>query len=232
MSLLANIILPGYTFDSRSARYRNTATGKFVSRDRGPNSILRLLDRQIASAEQRLGDIVSAMADKSLSAGVGQTMMRDELRRLSLQNAALAKGGFGKLDFRDYGRVGRQLRDNYPRVANLAQGLANGTVSVDQAMQRVQGYAGDARVLFYQTERETLRATGRVFEQRRRLNPAEHCRDCIRWASMGWQPMGQLPPPGVDSRCGSFCRCTMETREVTPEMAGERMTTRLERMMA
>lgn len=220
-------ILPGYSFDSRVGRYRDTARGQFVARSR----IVRLLDVQIHSVEQRLGNIVSAMADKSLSPGVGQTLMRDELRRLSLQNAALGKGGFDKLDFRDYGRVGRQLRENYPRVANLAQGLANGTVTLDQAMNRIRGYAGDARVLFFETERETLRATGRTFEQRRRLNPAEHCQDCVRYASMSWRPMGELPPPGMDSRCNRFCRCTMETREVTPDMVRQRQAARLERML-
>lgn len=229
---MPSTILPGYVFERTTGRYRNTATGKFVSRDRGPNSILRLLDRQIDSAERRLGDIVSAMADKSVSPAVGQTLMRDELRRLSLQNAALGKGGIDKLDFRDYGRVGRQLRDTYARVANLAQDLHTGRVTLPQALNRVAGYAGEARRNFFVTQRESLQATGRAFEERRRLNVAEHCRSCVRWASMSWRPMGELPPPGSQSECGPRCKCTMETREVTPEMMRERMTTRLERMMA
>lgn len=222
-------VLPGFTFDRRAARYRDTSRGQFVSRTR----IVHLLDTQIRGAEQRLGDIVAAMHDKSISPGMGQMMMRDELRRLSLQNAALAKGGIDKLDFRDYGRAGRQLRDTYARVANLTRDMQAGTVSIDQAMQRVRGYVGEARRNFFETEKETLRATGRQYEQRRRLNPAEHCRDCIRWAGMSWRPLGELPSPGEQSKCGSFCRCTMETREVTPEKARERMTRTLsERMMA
>lgn len=221
-------VLPGYSWSRSAARYRDTARGQFVARTR----ILSLLDRQIATAEQRLGDIVAAMHDKSISPGIGQTMMRDELRRLSLQNAALAKGGIEKLDFRDYGRAGRQLRDTYTRVGNLARDMQAGRVSIDQALQRVRGYAGEQRRNFFETEKEALRATGRAYEQRRRLNPAEHCRDCIRWAGMSWQPLGVLPTPGQDSKCGFFCRCTMETREVTPEMMRERQTASLERMMA
>lgn len=179
-----------------------------------------------------MGSIVQAMFDKELAPGVGQMLMRDELRRLSLQNAALAKGGMDKLDFRDYGRIGRQLRDTYARVGNLAADIQSGKVSVDQALNRARGYAGEARVNFYRAERDALRATGKTFEQRRRLNPAEHCRDCVRWASMSWRPLGELPEPGQSSKCGYFCRCTMETREVTPEMQQERNTARLERMRA
>lgn len=221
-------ILPGYVFDARSARFRNTARGQFVSRQR----ILDLLDGQIRHAEQRLGDIVTAMHEKTIAPGMGEMLMRDELRRLNLQNIALGKGGFDRLDFRDYGRAGRQLRDTYQRVSNLARDIDAGRVSLPQALNRVAGYVGEARRNFFDTEREALRATGRVFEERRRLNPAEHCRDCVRWASMSWRPMGELPPPGQDSQCGSHCRCSMERREVTPEMMRERMTRGLERMMA
>lgn len=221
-------ILPGFTYSRSLARFRNTATGRFVSRDR----IIDLLDAQVRHAENRLGAIVTAMHEKTLSPGMGQTLMRDELRRLSLTNAALGKGGFDRLDFRDYGRAGRQLRDTYQRMTNLARDIETGRVSLPQALNRVAGYVGEARRNFFETEREALRATGRAFEERRRLNPAEHCRSCVRWASMSWRPMGQLPPPGSESECGPRCKCSMEVREVTPEMMRERQQARLERMTA
>lgn len=212
-------ILPSFTYDRSVARYRNTATGQFVARGR----VMSLLDTQIRGAEQRLGDIVTAMHEGRLAPGTGQLLMRDELRRLSLQNAALAKGGMERLTFADYGRAGRQLRDTYARVTGLARDLQDGKVSLDQALNRVRGYVGEARVNYFKAERESLQATGKQYEQRRRLNPAEHCRGCIRYASLGWRPIGELPPPGDGSTpCGAFCRCTMETREVTPEMQRER----------
>lgn len=225
---MPSTVLPGFTFSRSLARFRNTATGRFVSRDR----ILDLLDGQIRHAENRLGDIVTAMHERTIAPGMGEMLMRDELRRLSLTNAALGKGGFERLDFRDYGRAGRQLRDTYARVSNLARDLEAGRVSLPQALNRVAGYVGEARRNFFETEREALRATGRAYEERRRINSHETCRDCVRWASMGWRPLGQLPVPGEQSRCNSHCRCNMERREVTPEMMRERMTVRLERAMA
>lgn len=221
-------VLPGYTFDRRTARYHRESNRQFVDR----KHILRLLDTQISTAEQRLGDIVTAMHEGNISHGFGQTLMRDELRRLHLQNSALAKGGFDRLDFRDYGRVGRQLRDTYARVSNLAQDIKAGRVSIDQALNRVSGYVGDARRNFYITEREALQATGGAYEERRRLNARESCKDCMRYAGMSWQPLGVLPLPGEQSRCNAHCRCNIERREVTVQMQQERMTQQLERMMA
>jgi hypothetical protein len=36
-----------------------------------------------------------------------------------------------------------------------------------------------------------------------------------------------LPLPGEQSECGKYCRCTMEQREVTPEMMQERLAERM-----
>jgi hypothetical protein len=136
-------ILPNYSYDKRVGRFRDTARGQFVSRAR----IRDLLNTQVNRAEQRLGDIVTAMHEGRLAPGAGQMMMRDELRRISLQNAALAKGGMDKLDFRDYGRAGRQLRDTYARVTNLTRDVQAGRVSIDQALNRVRGYVGAQKLL-------------------------------------------------------------------------------------
>ena len=61
-------------------------------------------------------------------------------------------------------------------------------------------------------EMENKRRTG--FRQCRRvLDPqAKHCPDCLAWASMGFQPMGMLPPPGERCKCLFNCRCAMEYR--------------------
>jgi hypothetical protein len=222
-------ILRGYTFSRAASRYRDTSTGRFVARA----NVNALMETNVNRAEERLGNIVQSLFDKEISPGMAQTLMRDELRRVSLQNAALGKGGIDRLDFRDYGRVGRQLRDTYARATATLRDVEDGKVSVAQALNRVRGYAGEARLNFFQAQREALAASGKLFEQRRRLNPAEHCRGCIRYASMGWQPVGILPAPGDGSTpCGIYCRCTMETREVTPEMALGREQARRERVTA
>lgn len=207
-------ILRGYQYSRILARYRDTSTGKFVSRSR----ILSLLENNVDRAESRLANLVQSLYAKELAPGYVQTLMRDELRRLTLQNIALGKGGFDRLNFSDFGRAGRQLRDTYTRMTNLVRDIETGRATLPQAMNRVQGYVLEARQQFFKAEREALRETGRQYLERRVLAASEHCRGCVDYARMGWQPFGTLPLPGDGStECGPRCRCTIERREVVEE---------------
>jgi hypothetical protein len=183
-----------------------------------------LLETNVAGAERRLGDIIQGVANKEMAPGAAQEMMRDEMRRLVLQNNAMGKGGLDQLDFRDYGRAGNQLRDTYARIGNLVDGVEKGTVTLPQAMRRIEGYTIEARNQFFAAQRDAQRASGRIFVERRVLNAKESCVTCIEYAAQGWQPEGILPLPGQGgTECGRYCRCTMETREVVPETQPERM---------
>lgn len=213
-------ILRGYTYSRSAARYRDTATGKFIAKSR----VTQLLEANVNSAEDRMAQIVQGLYAKEIAPSMGQILMRDEVRRLSLQNAALGKGGIEQLDFRDYGRAGRQLRDTYTRMTNLVNGIERGEVSMAQALNRIHGYTSEARAQFFAAQRDAQRATGRIFEERRTLHASESCGDCITLAAMSWQPQGTLPLPCDGStECKFYCRCTMESREVTVEQARERI---------
>lgn len=212
-------ILPGFIFERNTARYRDTSNGRFVAKSR----ITSLMENQVATTEQRMAQIMQGVADHSIAPGVAQEAMRDEVRRLNLANAALGKGGIEQLDFRDYGRVGNQLRDTYARISNLVDGVANGNVTLPQALQRIDGYALEARNQFFAAQRAASQATGRTYEERRILHAQESCPDCIDYAAQGWVPQGTLPLPGEQSQCGKYCRCTMEQREVTAETMQERI---------
>lgn len=207
-------VLPGFAFDRESARYRNTSTGRFVAR----RDVLNLMERSIDTAERRLGDLVTALHEKRISPGIFQEQMRTELRRLHLQNSALGAGGFDRLGPREYGRAGQMLRGDYQRLTNLAQGVVDGNVSLPQALNRVSGYVGTARSNFLHAERDAsadgAQRRGVRMEERRRLGASEHCVDCVRYAGLGWQPLGTLPVPGEASVCSRNCRCSLERREV------------------
>jgi cytochrome P450 len=216
-------ILPGFIYERGVSRYRDTSNGRFVARSR----INSLMEQQVSGSENRMAQIVQGVADKSISPGAAQEAMRDEMRRLNLANAALGKGGIEQLDFRDFGRVGNQLRDTYARIGNLVDGVENGTVTLPQALRRIEGYALEARNMFFAAARAASQATGRMYEERRILHAQESCPDCIEYAAEGWTPQGTLPLPGEQSECGKYCRCTMEQREVTPEMMQERLAERM-----
>jgi hypothetical protein len=205
-------VLPGYTYNRESARYRNSETGRFVAR----RDIISLLEAQTNGAENRLGELVTALHEKRIDASTWQSVMRDELRRLHSQNAALGAGGWDRMDFRAWGRVGGYLAGDYTRLTNLAQDIADGKVSLPQALNRVDGYVISARRNFFEADRDAMFRSGRAFEERRRLGSSEHCAGCVDYAAMGYQPLGVLPIPGDGStECKSWCKCIIERREVT-----------------
>jgi hypothetical protein len=203
-------ILPNYAYDRSLARYRSGATGRFVGR----RTILDLMERQITGGENRLADLTTALHEGRISPAIWQEQMRTELRRLHTTNAALGAGGFDRMTFREWGRTGGLLRNDYQRLTNLANDIVAGKASLPQALQRVRGYVGNARVNFFEAERDAMRATGKQYEERRRLGASENCIDCVEYYRQGWQPLGVLPVPGQGSVCGTRCRCAMERREV------------------
>lgn len=209
-------ILPGFRF--QNGRYRNEATGRFVAR----RDVLDLLDRQISTAEQRLSALTTAAHEGRIAPGIFAEQLSTELRRLHSQNAALGRGGWDRMDASAWGSVGRQLRDDYARVARLAEQIQAGEVTLPQALNRITGYVGNARRHFWQQEQRSIQPSeGNVLLCRRLLGQAEHCPDCIDFYNRGWQMDGTLPEPGSGTRCTVNCRCSLQRREVPASEAGE-----------
>lgn len=216
-------VLPGYTWSAGPQRYRANATGRFVAR----RDVLGLLDNQVSSAGQRLGDLTTALHEGRIVPGVWADQMQNELRRLHSQNRALAVGGWDRMTQRDWGAVGGRLRGDYARVTRLAGEIQSGAVTLPQALNRVNGYVGNARGQFWAGEREhRQQQPGQITLTMRTLGIAEHCADCVEYHERGWCVEGELPPPGEDSACTVHCKCTMAHRQVPAEQAGEWLGTR------
>lgn len=216
-------VLPGYRYSSGARRYRSDETGRFVSRA----DIIGLLETQTQSLERRLGALTQAYHEGALAPAYFAEQMRTELRRAHLQQRALGAGGWDGLTAQDYGSVGRRLRDDYARIVNLTQGIADGTVSLPQALTRINGYAGSARLEFWEAERQRAQVSaGMALIDKRNLGPSEHCPDCLNYYEQGWQPSGLLPLPTEQSQCSTHCRCTLVSREVVAEDAAEWIGTR------
>lgn len=216
-------ILPGYLF--ANGRYRNESTGRFVSRA----DINGLLESQIQSAESRLQGLATAFYEGKIAPAVFVEQVCTEERRLALQNSALAKGGFDRLGFADYGRAGQMLRGEYQRIIGTAADVQAGTVTLPQLLNRMTRYVGDARVLYFQTQRTIPRQTaeGMSLIEKRNLSPeAESCSDCINYYDQGWQLYATLPGPGEACKCQGNCRCSKTEREVPTADLAEWLGTR------
>lgn len=216
-------LLPGFTYDRSSARYRSAQTGKFVAR----RDILSQLDAQVRGGEQRLANLTTAFHEGRLSASVWQEQMTTEIRRMHLQNAALGAGGWDRLESKDFGRVGGKLRADYQRLESFAKDIQDGKLSIAQAIARSELYAGNARTQFWDAERERQIADlGMVAIERRRLGSAEHCQDCVNYYDRGWTMAGQLPSPGVGSVCLTRCKCSLHYNQVEAAELSEWLNTK------
>lgn len=217
-------LLPGYGWDGGAARFRSGATGQFVARTR----ILGLMERQITSAENRLTDLTTALHEGRISPAIWQEQMRTELRRLHTTQAALGSGGFDRMGFKEWGRTGGLIRQDYQRLTNLANDIVAGRASLPQALNRVRGYVGNARVNFFEAERDARKEAAAIKNMMllmiRDLGAAEHCRDCVNYHQQGYQL--NLPSPGIGSICTSRCRCGLRYKEVPASEAGEWIGTR------
>jgi hypothetical protein len=206
-------LLPGFTYAVDSARYRSTTSGRFVAR----REIIGQLDAQIRHGEQRLANLTTAYHEGRLSASVWTEQMSTELRRLHLQSAAQGAGGWDRMTQRDFGRVGGKLQADYRYLTNFAQDIKEGRVTLPQALNRANLYAGNARTQFWAAERDRrpLPDAGMIAIERRQLSAAEHCTGCIELYGRGWQLAGTLPIPGDGSTpCRSNDKCILLAREV------------------
>lgn len=213
-------ILPGYQFAADIGRYRSNVTGRFVAR----NNVLDLLRTQIDTGRTQLAGITRAYHEGRLSGSVWMEESRTILRRMHLQNSALGSGGFDRLGPREFGRVGGRIRQDYAALQRLHEAVQSGDATLPQALQRVNGMAGNARVNFWDAERDHSRrsASNRVVIERNILGVgAEHCQDCIELYERGWQLENVIPSPGTDRQCGTNCQCTIERREVEASEANE-----------
>lgn len=217
--------LPGYRWDSRSHRYVNVATGRFVARQ----AILDLLDAEIGQRERELGRLAQALMEGRLSAAAWVHAVQTELRRAHLQAAALGAGGWDRLTPADYGRVGGYLAADYRRLVEFARAIEAGELTPAQVLSRMRMYLGNARRNFWHGQ-ERAAQPGRVVLLRRVLGAAEHCDDCVGYAALGWQraDSGQIPPPGEGSVCLTNCRCSRLRREVAADEVEGWMGTRRE----
>ncbi|MCP5101011.1 MAG: hypothetical protein GY943_36130 [Chloroflexi bacterium] len=198
----------GYVWDNNAGRYRSRETGRFVSE----SAIRSDLDR---FNETIIRENLSSVTDKLLNGNITleqwQRRLANELKDAWRLNQMIGRGGKSQMTQADYGRLGGRLRFEYDRLNRLAIEIKAGMLTEAQIRARVGLYANAPRVGFYDGLTAAQQAAGLV-EERRVLNPAEHCSDCIGYADQGWQPIGTLPMPGEKSQCMRNCKCTMEYR--------------------
>lgn len=204
---LVELAAGGYRWEPESGRYRDLSTGRYVSEQ----AIARDIDRYNDTiVKERIRATTQQMLDGKLALQDWQTRMARELKDAYVVNVQIGRGGRNATQFSDYGRIGGRLQFEYRKLDEFAQQIKAGEAgSAAQVMARANQYAGGPRTAYFDGQQAAKEEAG-LTEERRVLNPAEHCDDCVGYAAEGWKPIGWFPPPGTGSACGHNCRCTME----------------------
>jgi len=151
------------------------------------------------------------LTDGRISLPEFQRQMRKEIKDAWRTQYLLGRGGRGQMTQADWGRIGGRLQFQYARLNQFAADIAADTMTEAQIQARAALYSGANRTALYDGTTQRMQGAGKE-EERRVLNPAEHCPDCTGFAARGWVPIGTLPEPGQQSVCLTNCKCTKEYR--------------------
>lgn len=192
-----------FVWEAATARYRSKATGRFVAESTIRTDMERYNERAVADA---IGDITNRLLDGRIDLATWQQRMAAEIKDAHIINLQVGRGGKAVTEFSDYGRAGARLRFQYRKLDDFAKEIQLGDLTEAQIRNRARMYALAPRTAYYDGLTAAKYAAGYIRE-RRVLNNAEHCQSCVTYAALGWQPIGSLPEPGVDSECLTSCKC-------------------------
>lgn len=197
-------------YDRRSGRYRDGATGKFVSR----STLLRLVDDEAARLSARMQGHARLLTQNRIDLPTFQRRASEDLKLSHIRNGILASGGRSLTTFAQYGSIGRLLRDQYSYLDGFSRDIAAGKLTKSQIIQRASLYGASTRAAFHQSEKIAKGREGFI-EAKRSLDPqSHHCDSCLAYDTQGkWLPLTQVTMPTVNCQCNSRCRCAVLFRK-------------------
>lgn len=145
-----------FTFDTGSARYRNTATGRYVSNAQ----VTGLRDAFADRVMGRTDGIVSRLVSGDSTISDFESAMRQHVRDVHLAEYTLGRGGRAVMTQADYGRTGYYLRDQYGYLRKFRDEIAAGTLTDEQIKARARLYTEDAIGAFERGRKAAFEGAG------------------------------------------------------------------------
>ncbi len=196
--------MSSYSFSDRTGRYRDRATGQFVTeravRD-GVDAVVRL-------SGERMADLARQFRAGTIDAGRFLASMMDEIKSVNLAAALAAYGGREQMTQSRYGTVGQIIRQQYQYARQMVADVLDGKQRMNGRLDaRARSYASAARATYENIRRREMAAAGYSFEQNVQ-HSQEGCGECVAASDAGAVPIGTLPPVG-SRQCRSSCLCTI-----------------------
>jgi hypothetical protein len=194
---------PDYSYDPSLRKYRNTKTGRFLSQQQ----IKGLIARRIASANTELQLIGDRLLSDKISLQDWQLQTAGILKTIHSQTFLLGVGGQKNIVFDDYLILARKLKEQYKYFRNFAIACKQG-ISPLQFRNRLGQYLKATKGTYYLGFRESAKRSGATHGYRI-LGDAEHCKECLQYASLGNIPIDEIVLPTEKCSCMIECKCNV-----------------------
>ena len=194
-------------FDVVSGVFRSVVT-KLPIKD---TTVLSKIERKISNDVKAFEEITQSLIDGKIDLGQWQRKIAQASKDAWTTTSVIGRGGAQSMSQSDWGRLGGRLRYEYARLTEFAAEIKAGNLSAGQIQFRTRLYAQASRTGYYDGHTQAMIEAG-YDEESRTTHADESCPSCLHYESLGWQPVGVLPEPGVDCECGRNCRCTKAHR--------------------
>lgn len=132
---------PVWTWDTTSRRYREAKTGRYI----GAKQMLALRDTYTDRQKLRTDALARQLVDGDITIQQWTLAMREAVKETYLSQYAMAIGGRQTMTQRDFGIIGRALRDQYEYLQKFATDIQTGKytgANLDGILKRMQVRAG------------------------------------------------------------------------------------------
>jgi hypothetical protein len=199
--------LARYGYDPRSRKYRDRATGRFVS----PKEVRRAVDIMIDIETVKARQLAQNLRDGKLSLVEWQIGMASQLKALHVAMGLSANGGLQNTSAASLGYIASLMKTQYQYLRMFVQEVKSGKQPLNGTLvQRAALYTQAARTTYEQVVQRAARNGGST-EELSVLGLADHCRECVQEAAKKWSPIGSLIPIG-QRLCKANCHCRKEYR--------------------
>lgn len=201
------ILTAQYNYDNSAQRWRNSSDGRFVSH----GSVVDEMRVHQQATHSTLEALTNQLYNGQINLSRWQIAVASELKDAHLAQAIFGAGGRANMGFAEFGRVGQTLREQYAFLNNFAQQIADGKVSLNQALARINMY-GNAIQQSYWAE---YAQANKEKKFKYVLHPAEHCDTCVARAAGNPYTFDNLQgyPGDGSTKCKANDMCTLEVDE-------------------
>jgi hypothetical protein len=202
--------LARYGYDPRSRKYRDRATGRFIS----PKEVRRAVDVMIDVETVKARQLAQNLRDGKLSLVEWQIGMASQLKALHVAMGLAANGGLQNTSAASLGYIASLIKTQYQYLRTFVQEVKSGKQPLDGiVVQRSALYIQASRSTYEQVVQRAAR-NGGATQEKSILGLADHCtgaNSCVEQAAKGWAAIGTLVPIG-QRLCKANCHCRKEYR--------------------